>query len=92
MNVVYRKNGKRPLNRLELHKALCKLITEDGYKVHPEILENPYFVEDRIKGELCACLGKGVFELLPLEECLIKNGGGGKYYMKCRKCGEVSHL
>jgi hypothetical protein len=40
----------------------------------------------RITGTLCACGdGQGEFELLPKKE-------GQKVYMKCRICGEYSHL
>jgi hypothetical protein len=40
----------------------------------------------RIAGTLCACgEGQGEFELLPEQE-------NSKRYMRCRKCGEYSHL
>lgn len=49
----------------------------------------PYEIS-RITGVMCGCRGDGAFDLLPLDhEAVIE---GGKRYMKCRKCGEFSHL
>lgn len=45
----------------------------------------------RLKGSHCSCgPNMGEFDLLPeTDEAVIS---GGKRYMKCRKCGEYSHL
>jgi len=47
-------------------------------------------VSDRLSGHLCSCEHGGEFELFPLDHPGVVEGG--KRYMKCRKCGEVSHL
>jgi hypothetical protein len=57
-----------------------QLVVEAGE--HARLSDYP----ERITGTLCACgEGQGEFELLPKEE-------GQKVYMRCRKCGEHSHL
>ena len=51
---------------------------------------------ERLKGHHCACgvdengFTKGEFVLLPLTDEAVVSGG--KAYMKCRNCGEHSHL
>jgi len=96
MNKVYASiDSRRFLNDREILNKQIKLLKAEGVQVHPYFLEvDPYvFVKERIQGSgHCDCNGNGEFILEPLEECLYKNGGGGKYYMKCRKCGCVSHL
>lgn len=45
----------------------------------------------RISGEShCECNGYGEFVLLPIDDPGVQEGG--KRYMRCRKCGQVSHL
>ena len=52
----------------------------------------------RLKGCMCDCgysrepgePSLGEFDLLPYSDPLIREGG--KAYMKCRKCGCISHL
>ena len=95
MNKVFAsKDSKRPLNNREILKRFIKIIKADGAIPHPIIvsMDPDEFVKERLQGALCACEGNGEFILIPMEECLLKNGGGGKYYMKCKKCGEHSHL
>lgn len=50
----------------------------------------------RLQGHMCGCgvtsngFSNGEFVLLPLnDESVIS---GGKAYMQCKKCGELSHL
>lgn len=45
---------------------------------------------DRVTGDMCDCNGEGVFDLLPLDDPAVIEGG--KRYMECRKCGRYSHL
>lgn len=52
--------------------------------------------ESRLGGHHCSCgvnergFSKGQFDLLPLDDEAVVTGG--KAYMKCRVCGEFSHL
>lgn len=54
------------------------------------------FPHDRLKGHHCNCgvteegFTKGEFELLPLSDPDVREGG--KAYMQCKKCGGWSHL
>lgn len=51
---------------------------------------------ERLKGHMCGCgidengYSKGEFVLLPLDDEAVLSGG--KAYMKCKNCGEYSHL
>jgi hypothetical protein len=48
------------------------------------------FTHERIYGNHCNCKNGGEFELLPLDNPAVKEGG--KRYMQCRKCNCWSHL
>lgn len=63
-----------------------------------DFFTRPIFNESnpRLKGCMCGCgvdengFSKGEFVLLPLDDTSVVEGG--KAYMKCRNCGEYSHL
>ena len=72
-----------------------KPFTEEMFVAHNGDKQNPY----RLAGNHCDCgcdenaIGKpsmGEFELLPLYDASVREGG--KAYMKCKKCGCYSHL
>lgn len=69
--------------------------TEEMFVPHEGDKQNPY----RLSGNHCDCgcdesaIGKpsnGEFELLPLNDTSVREGG--KAYMKCKRCGCYSHL
>lgn len=82
MNIIFDEKGKELKTSKELGEAF--------YANYPQrCKKHPYELE-RIEGDLCYCDGDGVFDLLPLtDEAVIE---GGKRYMICRKCGLSSHL
>jgi len=86
MNLVM-ENG-RVLNTAELFVKMCELTPELFYNIKPENLVE--FIDSRIEGTHCACKGKGVLELVPLEDESVQEGG--KRYMQCTICGEYSNL
>lgn len=86
MNIVMEKG--RVLGTADLFVKMCEVDPELFYKIKPENLVE--FIESRIAGTHCACEGKGVFELVPLEDESVQEGG--KRYMQCTICGEYSHL
>lgn len=90
MNKVFYEGGKRPLTPLEIKAECCAVNIALQIPIHPIILQwqPDDFAKSRLSGAHCDCNGDGEFELLSLDECLE----GGKRYMKCRKCGGVSHL
>lgn len=72
-----------------------KPFTENMFVAHENDKQNPY----RLGGNHCDCgcdetsVGKpsnGEFELLPLTDTSVREGG--KAYMQCKKCGCFSHL
>ena len=86
MNLVMEKG--RVLSTADLFVKMCEVDPELFYKIKPENLVE--FIESRIAGTHCACEGEGVFELLPLEDEIVQEGG--KRYMQCTICGGYSHL
>lgn len=81
MNRIF-ENGKELKTAEELGDAFYKILSK-------KVKRHPYELE-RIQGSMCSCSGDGVFDLLPLDdEAVIE---GGKRYMQCRKCGRFSHL
>lgn len=69
-------------------------IVEEAYaltptpKVFPSCIKS--FVMNRLGGHLCDCPEGGDFDLLPVDDPAVQEGG--KRYMVCRKCGLYSHL
>lgn len=86
MNLVM-ENGK-VLSTAELFVKMCEISPNLMKSIKPvEVVD---FIESRLEGSHCACRGTGVFELLPLEDEAVQEGG--KRYMQCTICGEYSHL
>lgn len=80
MNRVF-EDGKELRTAKELGDAF--------YAIYPNLKRHPYEL-DRISGSMCKCGGNGIFDLLPIDdEGVIE---GGKRYMQCRNCGCYSHL
>ena len=52
--------------------------------------------QKRLFGSMCACgvdkqgFSNGEFVLLPMDDEIVQSGG--KAYMKCKNCGQLSHL
>lgn len=81
MNMIF-EDGKELETAEELGKAYYAIISE-------RVKRYPYELE-RITGSMCDCNGEGIFDLLPIfDESVVE---GGKRYMICRKCGMYSHL
>jgi hypothetical protein len=86
MNIV-RENGK-VLNTADLFVKMCEISPKLMRSIKPvEVVD---FIESRLEGSHCACRGNGVFEILPLDDEAVQEGG--KRYMQCTICGEYSHL
>lgn len=86
MNIVM-ENGK-VLNTAELFVKMCEISPKLMRSIKPvEVVD---FIEGRLEGSHCACRGNGVFELLPLDDEAVQEGG--KRYMQCTICGGYSHL
>lgn len=82
-NLVFKdKNSKIPMTKEELAEAYW-----DGDK---EKIEKYGYDMSRLSGNLCNCSGNGRFVL---EEINSSDGKiKEKQYMKCKKCGDYSHL
>jgi hypothetical protein len=80
-NFVYLPNGITPLTPEQL--------AEEANKIErARLLPSDY--PKRLSGVLCGCKDGGDFELLPLDDEAVVSGQ--KRYMRCRNCGEFSHL
>ena len=78
INKVYYKGSDKPLTPRQLSRASGFWLSEDDF---PE----------RISGSgHCYCKNGGEFELLSTKNYPVKDGN--KRYIKCRICGEHSHL
>ena len=76
-NNVFYPGSDTPLILSQLAMEVDNVIPEDE-------------VAESITGQLCNCPHGGDFELFPRDHPDVV--AGGKRYMWCRKCGEVSHL
>ena len=82
-NLVYKdENSKIPMTEKELANEIWY-----GDK---EKIEKCGYDMSRISGDLCDCFGNGVFVLEKASEEDKKIGQ--KRYMRCKKCGQYSHL
>lgn len=82
-NLVFKdKNSKIPMTKEELAEFYW-----DGDKAK---IEKYGYDMSRLSGNLCNCCGNGrfVLEKVTLSDNEIKE----KQYMKCKKCGDYSHL
>ena len=85
-NKIYLSGNQEPLDPYQIVAEARKMLPKRcRYNLTALGYMGP---NSRISGVLCGCEGNGEFELLPVEECRE----GGKRYMRCRKCGEYSHL
>lgn len=85
MNKVYLPMSNTPLTPFELAREANKL-TKRSHLSSFEYMGK----ESRISGNHCDCMGNGEFELLPVTDPDVIDGG--KRYMRCRICGCYSHL
>ena len=92
-------NPDTPLTPNQLAQWANKVHRQTGGKGNPlsrwDYYEN-LAADSRLGGCLCNCgvdergFSKGQFDLLPIENKAVKEGG--KAYMICRICGCISHL
>ena len=80
-NNIYSPNGVKPMGVDRLSKWWGNL---------NEFYAGQMYDMSRLKGDLCSCNGNGEFELYPLDSDEVKDGG--KHYMRCRVCGDNTHL
>ena len=86
MNLVFKKGSNNPLTPTEL--AMEANVITSNHPFTDLDFEGP---NSRIQGSgHCDCGGNGEFDLLPLYDPSVREGG--KRYMVCRKCGCYSHL
>lgn len=86
MNLIMEKG--KVLNTADIFVKMCEIQPSLYKSIRPDELVE--FVNSRIVGDMCDCGGEGVFELLPLEDEAVQEGG--KRYMVCTVCGVSSHL
>lgn len=86
MNYVFERGSNIPLTPKRL-AAEANAITSNNLFTALDF-KGP---NSRIQGAgHCRCHGNGEFVLLPIQDSAVQEGG--KRYMKCRRCGCVSHL
>ena len=80
MNCIFDK--KKELTTKEALREACCAVK--GVK-----MIYPYNL-DRLKGKKCPCNGHGIFDLFEADDpfCISQE----KRFMRCRKCGGISHL
>ena len=85
MNKVYLPGSDTPLTPFELAREANAILTKNVFEAF-----NFFGKDSRVAGKHCSCSGNGEFELLPIDDPDVIEGG--KRYMRCRICGEWSHL
>lgn len=85
MNKIFNEHGKELKTAKDLANAF-----HNAYSVAQKNITNEDYDVKRVEGAMCNCNGNGVFDLLPLDDEAVVEGG--KRYMVCRKCGYYSHL
>ena len=80
-------------NKVFASKSSRKIISDENLARAANEISiklQPCDIPERLSGQHCSCPNGGEFVLLPLNHRMVKSGG--KRYMRCRICGEYSHL
>lgn len=87
---------KTPLGLAIYANAVHQAAGGKGMPFSPWMFDSNNTKDNRLKGCLCDCgydksgLSNGKFTLFSLSDPVVRESG--KAYMKCKKCGCISHL